>query len=445
MTTPYDNDLVLIEWCESLMTKGEYDEAEKFAKVLREANDHPSLLLLARALAMNDKSKKASRLLNFHIEQKIGTVGPEMFEILQLNGKILAAAGKLKASEKNLKHALRVLPNDECFDNARANTEYQLASLLAALGKFQSAQELFNKAMTVNCDNGWKTNARIIDLFVSERSKTQKPLFKESFEHIKPKDHIKGDTNLVYLVSGDLGYCKKFAASLVKQIGKIASKKLHLHIHGVSVGKNDAGLKNIAWESLNKKLIAEGVSVSFSRHHIDLKALETSQVKSIYSFERFRILPNILDIFDMPVLVADIDQLPLKDPTTLLENNFDIALLRFPKNVLNILSVISATLSIFRPTSEGKAVARELSQYFTDAMDNKAKLNWHIDQAGLAVMDYKNQNADIFYLDPKTVATDPTKHNPKEALDNGASFWSITNSIEGNSKELDLFESVLKV
>jgi len=443
VTAVYTTDPILLEWCENLMAKGALDEAEKFAKVLHEANDHPSRLMLARTLEANGKAKKASKFLKSFIDDKMGTVGPEMFEVLQLNGKILAALGKLKSAEKSLKHALKVLPKDPCFDNVRAKTEYQLASLLAALGKFQPAQVIFNKSMPIKCDNNWETSARIVDFFVQDMSGKNELKAKEKQTSLDIDGDISPNSDLIYLVSGDYSYCKKFAPSLVKHLAKVTDSKVHLHIHGVSIGKKDLGSKQISWKKLNKELASLSSSVTFSRRHIAIENFNESQMKSIYSFERFTVLPHILDTYERPVLVADIDQLPLRDPSGLLTEKFDVALLRFPKGVLNILSVISATLSIFRPTENGINAATQLQDYFTSAMTNPAKLNWHVDQAGLAVLDYRNKDAEILHLNPKLVVTDPTKYDPAESVDEGAWFWSVTNSIAGNAKELDAYESEL--
>ncbi|MEP3891945.1 MAG: tetratricopeptide repeat protein [Hellea sp.] len=441
MTVAYRNDPVLLQWCEKLLANGAFEEAEGFAKVLHEANEHPSRLMLARALDANGKAEKASKLLKDFSDEKMGTVGPEMFEVLQLNGKILASLGKLKKSKANLERALTVLPADECFDKVRASTEYQLASLLAALGKFEPAQVIFNKAMPVRCDNAWETSARIVDFFVQDSSSSnEKAWLKNKTLGLSPDLDVNPDAKLIYLVSGDLSYCKKFGPSLVKHIAKVGNSNVHLHIHGISIGSKDLGSQKEAWTALNEELLSMGASVSVSKRHIDSDNFDQNQMKSIYSFERFNILPHILKTYDLPVLVADIDQLPLRDPTGLLDKTFDVALLRFPKGVLNILSVVSATLSVFRPTKDGISAAAQLRDYFKSAIANPAKLSWHVDQAGLAVLDYKNTEAKIHHLNPKLVVTDPTKFDPLEAVDEGAWFWSVTNSIAGNAKELDAYE-----
>ncbi len=363
-----------------------------------------------------------------------------MFEVAQLRGKILATMGKHKAAEKSLKYALKALPEDECFDSARASTEYQLASLLSALGDFEDAQHIFNQSMPVSCDNTWKTNARIVDLFVEAAEIENEALTLEDIE-ILSEINVSAKTKIIYLVSGDLFYCQMFGPSLAKSLSKTSDDEIHLHVHGISLGKNDPGVRNAPWKKLAKSLARSPVSTSFSKRHIERDRFQEHQKKAVYSFERFNVLPLFLRSFDKPVLVADIDQIPLRSPAGLLDDEFDVALLRFPKGVLNILSVISATLSLFRPSQEGLKAALQLQSYFTSAMNNEAKLNWHIDQAGLAVLDYKNTTANILHLDPKLVVTDPKKFDPYEAINEGAWFWSVTNSIAGNSQELESYEN----
>ena len=422
------------------MIEGAFAEAEAFANVLHEAKDHPSRLMLARALDANGKSKKAAKFLGAYVNENEGARGPEMFEVSQLRGKILASFGKLKSSEKALKLALKALPEDECYDPARASTEYQLASLLAALGKFEDAQQIFNKSMPIRCDNAWETNARIVDFFVDpkkDKGRTIETSDLKMFSEIQ----MDKDVELIYLVSGDLFYCQMFGPSLAKSLAKTAGKGVHLHIHGISIGKDDPGFKDAPWNKLTKTLNRVGFSTSFSKRHIARNRLRPHQKKAIYSFERFNILPSFLETYEKPILVADIDQIPLRPPQGLLNDEFDVALLKFPKGVLNILSVVSATLSVFRPTKEGKAAAETLQGYFASALNNEAKLNWHVDQAGLAVLDYSNKTANILHFDPKLVVTDPKKFNPSEATEEGAWFWSVTNSIAGNSQELESYES----
>jgi len=69
VTAAFTNDPVLLEWCENLIAKGKFEDAEKFAHVLYETKEHPALLMLARALDANGKSKKATKLLTNFFRQ----------------------------------------------------------------------------------------------------------------------------------------------------------------------------------------------------------------------------------------------------------------------------------------------------------------------------------------------------------------------------------------
>lgn len=440
MTDALKTDPILLEWCETLLARGELEEAEKFAKALHESNEHATRLLLARTLKANEKGEEAAELLDRHLNANIDEIGPEMFEISQLYGSMIASMGKWDAAEDNLKHALKILPKGASFERAREITEYQLGSLYAARGKFKSAQKLFDKGLMVNCGNNWKTSTKTVDFFAEDKLKKSHYDLGESFSETLSKIQLKPEVELIYLVSGDLRYCKKFGSSLLRQIKAVTDKKIHLHIHGVSVGEQDARSREPVWNKFRDDILSKDASVSFSRRHLNKNNLSAAEKKSIYSFERYFILPSILEQYELPVLVADIDQLPLRNPVELLEQDFDVALLRFPNNILNILSVVSATLSLFRPSLQGKAAANSLRNYFVSTLQNRESLNWHVDQAGLAVLDYKNVDAKIIHLSPKLVVTDPTKYHPEKAMEQGAWFWSVTNSIEGNAQKLDDFE-----
>jgi len=84
MTDALKTDPILLEWCETLLARGELEEAEKFAKALHESNEHATRLLLARTLKANEKGEEAAELLDRHLNANIDEIGPEMFEISQL-------------------------------------------------------------------------------------------------------------------------------------------------------------------------------------------------------------------------------------------------------------------------------------------------------------------------------------------------------------------------
>ena len=83
--------------------------------------------------------------------------------------------------------------------------------------------------------------------------------------------------------------------------------------------------------------------------------------------------------------------------------------------------------------------ADNLKKYFDAALSDKNQLNWHVDQAGLAVINYLNKDTNVSYFDTSVVVTDPKETNYENILVSGAKFWSVTNSIETTSEKMRIF------
>ena len=355
---------------------------------------------------------------------------PQTFESRQLLGYLYAHAGDLEAAHYNFEIALEALPNRKAYKKARSVTLYQFASVKAALRRTDEAQIIFNKRLPTDCGNGWVTDTGIIDFAptVSQADPIEPTIL---FENTS-----KDATSCVYFVAADLNYCRHFAPALIAQFETLKLEGVHLHIHGIILNEYSRETQGKDWELLQDLLEKSNISATLTIGLLAKKSLTEQQRKAIYSSERFRLLPDLLAHYDRPVIVADIDQLPLKSPAEILKEDCDAQLLYFSNSVLNFLSVVSATLSVFYPTPEGEKMAMALRGYIDRAYAAPDKLNWHVDQAALAVIHTLFENAKIAHLDSDVVERNPSLVPPDEALANGAFFWSVTNSIEGNARAL---------
>jgi len=426
--------LLLRRWAFELLRQKRYDEAAVIAEVICDKTPHLAILDFAEQILGTDYRLQGVEFLNFILGANTTLARVNRFEIYQLMARLLAAQGDTELAVKYMYKALKQLPNRKQYKKIRHAVQYQLGSLLSANGDLEKAQKLFDKGIPVTCGNGWITSSKVVNFNTIKAqlklpSIQSKMLYNGYTKDTKPK--------LVYLVSADILYSRKFVPSLLKTMESLNQKDIHIHLHGISV--NETTLNKQAWLVLKQSIEHLNISFSMTWSSVTSSILKTEiSKKSIYSFERFRILPRILKLYEVPVIVADIDQIPLRSPIALVDNDFDIALLRFPEANLNILSLISATLSIFKPTKEGLLAAKMLKKYFENALTDRAALTWHIDQAGLAVLDYTNQKAKIYYLDTSLVITNPKQYTLEEACKSGAFFWSVTNSLNSEIDHLNI-------
>lgn len=439
MTFINDTYAALQNWALELLQNKRFQEAAVFSQVLSGKRPHKAALGLAEEMGIvQQKPIIAIEFLEFILETKnIKQVDVEKFEIYQLMARIFSGANEAKESVKHFYNALNLLPKHKNYDHARQSVEYQLASQLAAIGELTEAQSIFDKDLPVECGNGWITSTKIINFNFGEHRAGEPPSSntKTLFDRKSGETAIK----MVYLVAADIKYFTKFAPDLLKALIEFEAQGIHLHLCGISIGETSEGHKK--WANFTDALIenSDFTEVSFSITHSVLSVpipLTDVQKKSIFSFERFRVLPDILRQYNVPLLVADIDQTPLLSPLSLIHDDFDFALLNYPNSVLNILSSISATVSMFKPTPKGLVAADKLKAYFDNTFLEKKALNWHVDQAGLAVLALTNQDAKILYLKDKLV-TSSALCAYDNALSRGAFFWSITNSLTFGADQIN--------
>jgi len=399
-----------------------------FASALEQSDYDFSPIMLARYMGTNNHIDAGLTTISNYMSKNKSLSRIKKFESLHLRGKIEAYGGHLNEAHESMVEAQKNLPKARDFDHARHSSLYQLAAVKAALGQHESAQNIFDLKLNVDCGNGWTTNTGIIDFTPYEGDHKAihfRPLI-DKFDVDKAKS--------VYLVAADFEYCRQFIPSLISQFETFNSDQVHLHIHGIAVlsqGKLEAD-----WHLIKEMLDRSKLNTTFTVGDLTDHGLSTRKLKSAFASERFRLLPNLLKKYNLPVMIADIDQLPLVSPDKILDHNCNVQLLYSPKSVLNFLSVVSATISVYYPTQKGFEIAEMLKGYIDRAYSQPEKLDWHVDQAALAVAHYLFEDSKIGYLSTNIVEMDAINFTPAESLRKGAMFWSVTNSIAGNSKAL---------
>lgn len=304
--------------------------------------------------------------------------------------------------------------------DVRPQLLYYLASLLAANGDIERAQALFSSGLEVPMDNGGVTDSSIVNFSWSEQS------VNGSCTDLVEK--MAGPCSLVYMVAADNFYFERFAQPLLRCFLRTAPKDAAIHFHVVNPSRNCLDLL----ECLSPKHICVGYSTEF----IDLTDYSDSQSRTYYACSRYNALPRVLKHYGAAVVVADIDQLILRPFASVaaLPDTNDVGLLVFESQKHNILSMVSATLSVVKPTPGGMEFAHAMRNYVLNAAREKANLKWHLDQAALAVAYLRPSKTRFATLQTSLVHL--TDAPPSEASED-AVFWSITHSIEANSWKLD--------
>lgn len=420
-------------WAFELLQDGRFHEAAIFSKIVYGGSANFPEVKLAEELGKTGESvSRALEFLEFIlIDRNISKKSVERFEIFQLMARLFISKNDIESSLEYLNKSLNSLPKNNYTGHARESVEYQQASLLAQNNQFAEAQEIFDKGLRVKCGNGWVTTTKIIDFrerktIFDDNTTLEAELF---FENTVSNTSA---PKMVYFVAADIIYCTKFAIDLITAFSKIKHKDIHIHIHGITI--DDWPKDQEKWTSFTETLreFIKDTEISLClTHSISSKTFSMSDIqkKTIYSFERFRLLPQLLKHYELPVVVADIDQIPLLSPLYLVDFEFDFALLKLTSSRLNFLSLFSATLSVFKPTQEGLKSAYKLKSYFDRAYQENGLLKWHLDQAGLAVVALTNRHAKLLFLDEKIVTTDARLLQRKNSEQSEAYFFSVTNSL----------------
>ena len=179
---------------------------------------------------------------------------------------------------------------------------------------------------------------------------------------------------MVWLVAADPAYLQKYARPWLASVQQITGNALQLHIH--AVGDHATRLA----EPLRSELIQ---SATLTERRVDLQAASPNQRKALFSCERFLFLAEMLEKYQKPILVTDIDVECVRDPCELLGRmgDADLGYTNF-RNTLEAWERYAATALIFRPTEAAIAFCRRLADLLVSALDSHAQ-PWFIDQIAL--------------------------------------------------------------
>ncbi|HME22874.1 MAG TPA: tetratricopeptide repeat protein, partial [Acetobacteraceae bacterium] len=222
---------------------------------------------------------------------------------------------------------------------------YQLASVLAHLKRFDEANAIFASGIALPCGDASKTTSAVIR-FPDHQHAAQRPMpFDRAvcLNASDPDGPVGDSVDAIYFVACDFRYFELFVEPLAASLASNSCINWLLHVHLVNPTPG-------AVAALARLRQRNRPQVRWSSEPLD--HLTERQRRTYYACARYLVLPDILRRYRRPMVVADIDQMVVRDPGSLLAGmvRYDIGLLRFPCQASNFLAVISASVMLLTPT-----------------------------------------------------------------------------------------------
>jgi hypothetical protein len=319
--------------------------------------------------------------------------------------------GRLEEAASLLQSHLAAYPGDR-------HVHYTLASVLPHLGRFDEANRHAARGTLLTCGDLQLTSSRVVRFPESPPAIAVAPPFDRDVCH---EPMLATGAEAVYFVGCDSRYFVLFGEALATSLARRAGAPLALHLHLIN--------PDPAAEALLERLRTKPVlPIVCSRERVDLSALGKRQRHTYLSCARYLVLPELLEGYAKPMLVADADQLVVADLRALLRElgEHDIGLLRDDREIHNILALVSASVLGISYSRDGRRFVRTLRDTISERMADPAGLSWHLDQASLAVAhlwhsEIRTLRLPMWIMDS---VTDPAV--APDTLSPRALFWSIT-------------------
>lgn len=425
---------IIYEWIDRMRAEGRGDDAASFLEALEDVKTSRFSYYRAQVLSEMNEPEQAYEIASIGYKNYPLESMDQKFEFLLLLGILSGRTGRIEEATTYLTEALEICPAHQRGKASEHVTKYSLASVLAVSGELEKANEIFADGQVINCGNGWQTSTQIIDFSNPALSLTVDA--SDALEANSSAVQVDG-AELIYLVAADFVYFEKFGEALATHVSKSSgSTKVQIHYHLVEEDwdrKRRLRVKNI-----KSKINEIHELCTFSTEHLKFESEEEIERKVFYSCARFLALPNVLKGATVPIIVADIDQVPLVDPMGIVSETASVQFLRFDTSASNIFSLFSATLSVFSPKTQALEIAERVKAYLVDFLTEGKNVKWHLDQIAIACVALSAREHGIEFLKSSVVAVDQSEASKADLIEMGYKFWSVTHSIPSNStKQLE--------
>ena len=216
---------------------------------------------------------------------------------------------------------------------------------------------------------------------------------------------------------------KRFARALHSSLAAVQANCL-LHIHVI----NPDAATTLLLEYVKER---PGPMVAFSSEEVDLSGLSDDQRRVYYASARFFVVSALRRHYDKPVIVADIDQVVLKDPASLIEPGSDVLAIRFPYGRFNLMARFYAS-AIIASTPAAATYFDRVAAYIAGRMRDPPAIAWHLDQIALDVAHLVSDDIALsdLPLGAMLIAA------PDADIPDDAYFWAVNYSITANARKL---------
>jgi len=371
-----------------------------------------------RAKAMLEAALGAMMLEDPHravplFDQAIGSdLNGASSETLHHYGIALAWVGRIDDAERALRLAFEKSPN--------AYLAYRFGSVLAEQRKFSEASAVF---ASVENSEPWMAGGSMRSICFPPKNdlRAADVPFRRMVDDLF--DGSAGDCNFVYFVAADSRYVKRFARALHSSLAAVQANCL-LHIHVI----NPDAATTLLLEYMKER---PGPMVAFSSEEVDLSGLSDDQRRVYYASARFFVVSALRRHYDKPVIVADIDQVVLKDPASLIEPGSDVLAIRFPYGRFNLMARFYAS-AIIASTPAAATYFDRVAAYIAGRMRDPPAIAWHLDQIALDVAHLVSDDIALsdLPLGAMLIAA------PDADIPDDAYFWAVNYSITANARKL---------
>jgi tetratricopeptide (TPR) repeat protein len=350
------------------LSNGDFDGALRLAELaIENLRDYPHLVMLANCQRATGNLSQAIATAEEALRKLPPPETPSICCFLL--GKLYALAGDLKEATRYLKAALTDHANPD-------QVLYAIGSLQALMGDLEKAQAIFDRALPIETGNAEYTHTSMIRLLNTGFEATtsrQLPLPRKVTFGGKFTTSL--ELEGVVLVAGDDVYVRRYLKQVAQSIARYGNHEVGLHVHIVNPSDE-------AFE-LCSKVRALGIPFSLSSEIADFSLMPPIFARAFYSLVRFLMLPNVMQMYHVPIVMSDIDQVLHKDPSPYFRamRRCDGGLVSFPDNSINLLSYFSATLIHVSPSAAGKSFAAQLKRRTLNILMEPEQVRWHVDQA----------------------------------------------------------------
>jgi hypothetical protein len=307
---------------------------------------------------------------------------------------------------------------------------YHLGSVLAQIGRFDDANAQFGHGTLVSCGDGKSTSACIVR-FPTQPGDGSIPLPVQREVDLDCGAQSGSPAEAIYFVACDSRYFRLFAVAMLRSIATFSGLRCVVHFH--LINPDHAAMADVA-----RLQHASPLPVVWSKETAALEDLGADQRRAYYASARFLVLPELRRRYSVPIIAADIDQLVIRNLTSILADSAaaDIGLIKFSTQAANILALVSATSLIVNPTQGAACFLNTVHDVLAERMSDPTAFGWHLDQAALAVAHLFHRELNYSLLAPAILDSSTDLQGVTAKPAEGAALWSITASHPHNMAKL---------